>query len=93
MVFRKIIGIIVNAAFPINKELPLLDPVSHPIEPHVNGLGATLFHGGVGNTGSASVIGLNWCGRLRVAHVGQDGAQGSTVFSIEEKSAEFGFSS
>ena len=74
MVLRKIIGIVLNAASPINKEVTLLDPVSYPIKTHVNGLGAPLLHGGVDDASCTRVVGLDRRGRLRVAHVGQDGA-------------------
>ena len=44
VMFAKIIGVILVAWAPIDKELALGDAVSDPVESHVNCLGSSLFY-------------------------------------------------
>jgi hypothetical protein len=74
MLFGEVIGQIVRATAPMDDELALGHAIAHPIEVHVNGLGATLFDGVVGNASGTGVVGLNGGGRLGVAHVGEESA-------------------
>ena len=92
MVFGKIIGIIINAAFPINKKITLFDAIAHPIKTHIDCFRAALFDSRVDDAGCASVVGLDGGGRLRMAQVFEDRAQHGAVFGIEKECAEFSFS-
>ena len=65
----EIIGIIFVSSSPVDQKFSLVDAVAHPIESHVDGLGAALFDRGVGDAGGAGIVGLYWGGRLRVAQV------------------------
>ena len=67
MMFCEIIGIIVNAASPVDQKFTLANPVADPIESHVDCFGAALFDRGIDDSGGASVVGLNGSGRLGVA--------------------------
>jgi hypothetical protein len=53
-------GSIVFATTPVDNELALLDAVLCQVETHLDGSGATLFYGFVGDTGCADVVGLDW---------------------------------
>ena len=69
----------------------MLCAVFDPVETHVDGFGAALFDGVIGDASGASVVGLDWSGRLRVAHFEQCGAEHGGVFGIVEECAKFGF--
>ncbi len=68
MVLGEVIGIVVETTAPVDDELAVGDAVFNPVETHVDGFGAALFDGIVGNSGGASIIGLDGGGRLRVTH-------------------------
>jgi hypothetical protein len=42
----------------------LAHAVAYPVKAHVNGFGAALLHGVIGNARGSAVIGLNGSGRL-----------------------------
>ena len=69
----------------------LAHAVTNPIEAHVNGFGSALFDRVVDNTGGAGIVGLDRCGRLRMAHVMECSAEPSCILSIVEEGAQFGF--
>ena len=70
--FCEIIGIIVSAASPIHQEFAIFNPVTDPVEAHVNGFGTALLDSVVDNTSGTCVVGLDWSGGLRVAEVFED---------------------
>lgn len=93
MVLGEVIGEIVFAFGPIDKKMALADAITDPIKTHVDGLGATLFDGVIGNAGSTSIVSVNTCGILRVSKFGQSDAKGSAILQVVEKRAKFSFSS
>ena len=90
--FGEIVSEVVAAAAPVNIEVALLDAVLDPVEAHVDCLGATLLHGLVGDSGCTRVVSLHRSGALWVTHVDECGTKGGSIFAVEEKGAEFGFS-
>lgn len=67
MMLGKIVSAIEDAFFPVDVELALADAIADPIEAHVNGFGALLLHGVVGDAGSGAVVSDNGRGWLRMA--------------------------
>ena len=45
VVFCGVVAKVNGARGPVDMELPLIDAVAEPIEPHVNGFGTVLFDG------------------------------------------------
>ena len=89
--FRKIIGIILNATFPVDQKFAMLDSVANPIKVHVDCFGAALFNGGVDDTSGTSVVRLDGGGRLWVTEVVQDGAQHGAIFGVEKECSKLRF--
>jgi hypothetical protein len=76
----------------VDEELALADAVADPIEANVDGFGAPLFDGIIGNACSTFIVSLDGCGWLGVAKLSKGGAQHVCILSIEEKGAKFTFS-
>jgi hypothetical protein len=68
VVFGEVIGEIVFTGAPVNDELVLLDSIADPVESHVNCFGSALFDCFVDNASGTSIVGLDWCGCLWMAH-------------------------
>jgi len=79
-----VVGEVVVAFAPVDKEVALADAVSNPIEPHVHGFRAALFDGVVTDAGGTCVVGLDGSGWLRMTHVGQNGAEHGGLFAVVE---------
>ena len=58
MMFREVISLVENAFFPIDEELFLADAVAGPIKSHVDGFGAFLLNGVIGDAGGCAVVRL-----------------------------------
>ena len=82
VMFAKIIGVILVAWAPMDKELALGDAVSDPVESHVNCLGSSLFHRVQGETHGHFVVGLDRCGWLGVSHFGEGCSDGTGLSRI-----------
>jgi hypothetical protein len=91
VMFSEVVSQIVSAAAPVDKELALGDAVSDPVEAHVDGFGAALFDGVVGNARGTGVVGLDGSGWLGMSHLGEGGPEPGTIFGIVEEGAKFGF--
>ena len=91
MVFGNIIGKVGFSGFPMDIELALSYTVPDPVETHVDGAGAVLLDGVVGDAASGGIVSLDWCGRLGVAHVGKSTTEDDTFFDGNEEAAVFGF--
>jgi hypothetical protein len=90
MMFGEVICEFVSTASPVNEELTLFDAIFDPVKTHVRCFGSALFHCVVGNSGRASIIGLDWCSGLWMPHVMQNGAKHGGFVAIVEKGAELG---
>jgi hypothetical protein len=93
MVFGEVIGVIVNASAPVDEKFAIFDAIADPVETHIDGFGSALFDGIICNSRCASIIGLNWCGSLRMAHIFEGCAEHCAVFAVVKECAKFGFSS
>ena len=67
--FCEIIAQVFSAGAPVYVELMLMDAITDPVEPHIHGLGAALFHGVVCKAGGCGVVGFDGRGWLRMTHV------------------------
>ena len=68
MVFGEVVSLVEAAFFPVDVELTLADAVADPIKPHVDGLGALLFDGVIGDAGGGAVVSLDrrrWLGMAK----------------------------
>ncbi len=67
MMLGEVISQVVRALFPVDAELALADPISNPVEAHVDGFRAALFDAVIDDAVSYLVVGLDRCGRLGMA--------------------------
>jgi hypothetical protein len=64
-----------------------------PIKAHVDGFGVALFDSVINDAGSTTVVNLEGCRWLWMAHLVQDDTEGNALLAgIEETGAQFGFS-
>ena len=91
MMFGEVVGEVFGSWRPVNDELLLLDAIFDPVETHVHGSGAALFHRVVDDAGCCGVVGFDWRGWLRVAELFERGAHGGGFGAVEEERADFGF--
>ena len=91
VMFGVVVTHVVGAGAPINVKLALFYSVLYPVESHVDGFGADLFAGFVGNGDCCGVVYLDWCCRLGVAEFFQDDADGNCFFAVVEQGTNFGF--
>ena len=75
----------------MDDELALLYSVLDPVETHVDGFGAPLFDGGIGNAGGTCIVRLDQCGALGMSHVFKGLAEYGTVFAVVEQRSGLGF--
>ena len=71
--------------------MALADTVLNLIKTHVNSFGSILFDGPVGETLSGGIVNLHWGRWLRVTHLGESGANGHKLLSVEISGSDFGF--
>ena len=67
VMLAKIIRLVGCARFPVDGELSLVNSVFEPVEPHVDGFGASLFDGVVEDPLSTLVVGDDGCSWLGMA--------------------------
>ena len=65
--FSKVVGVVEFAFLPVDVELFLIHAVAYPVKTHVDGFGAFLFNGIVGDTGGSCIISTYGCGWLRMS--------------------------
>jgi len=87
----EIISIIVGPFSPKNDELALSNTIPEPVRAHVNGLGAALFDGGIGEPRGNFVVSLDGGSRLWVAHVGEGCPEHTGILGSVEAGSEFRF--
>jgi len=56
MVLGEVVSEIALTFGPVDEELALTNAVAYPVELHVHGFGATLFHGVIGDAGGCTVV-------------------------------------
>ena len=84
-VFRKVF----SSFLPVQAELVLFNEAAHPLETHVKNLGALPAHVADEGAVGGRDIGLDWGGRLRVAHFYEDRADGNSLLDVEENHSSF----
>ena len=80
----KVVGLVECAAAPVDDKLPLSYAIAYPVEAHVDGFGAALLHGIVGDAGGGAIVGYDGRGRLGMAHFFETGAEGASILTIVE---------
>ena len=96
MVFgREVLGEVISKVFgyllPEQAELILFDSSAHPVILHVKVLGAFPAHVVGEDAVGGCAVGLDWGGRLRVAHLGEGSADGEGLLAVEENRTGFCF--
>ena len=89
--FGEVISEVVGAFAPVDEKLSLGDTVADPIKTHIHCFGSTLFDGVVADAGGAGVVRLDGSSGLRVAHVGEGGAEHGGFLTVLEERTEFSF--
>ena len=69
MFFSWIIGEVGFGGFPIDVELTLLAPISHPMDAHIGAFKVFGFHRFIQNTPGGGIVGFDRGGALWVPHV------------------------
>ena len=87
----EVIGKVFGSLLPVQAELILLDAAAHPVETHVKGFGALLAHVAGEDAVGGRAVGLDWDGRLRVAHFDEIYADGNSLLAVEENCSSLGF--
>ena len=81
VVLGEIITQVGGSFLPVVDEVSLAGVVAHPVKSHVNDLGASLLHFGVGNAAGALIVCLDWSRRLWVAHLFKVNPDGLVVLA------------
>jgi hypothetical protein len=91
MVFGEVVSFVKASFHPIDVKLFLADAVTNPVEPHVNGLGSTLFDSVIGDANGGVVVCLDRSRGLGVAHFFEAGADGTSILEVVEEGTQFRF--
>ena len=90
-VLGEVIGKVFGSPLPVQAELILIDVADHPVESHAKGLGAFPVYVAGEDAVGGRAVGLDWGGRLRVAHFDEGCADGNSLLAVEENRSSFGF--
>ena len=90
-VLGEVIGKVFGSLMPVQAELILLDAAAHLVEAHVKGLGALPTYVAGDDAVGGRAVGLDWGGRLRVAHFDEGCADGNSLLDVEENRSSFSF--
>ena len=90
MVFGEIVGEIGFSGCPENLEVSLFDAIAYPVETHVDGPGALLVDGIVGDSAGGRVVGLNGRGVLWISHFVERGAKDFAFIRVDAEACDFG---
>ena len=85
VMFSKVVSKVILPSVPINAKLALFGPVTEPVEAHINGLGALLFHSIVDNAIGSIVVSLEQGGWLGEPHGAQTITDRHCFLSIHEE--------
>jgi hypothetical protein len=91
-VLGEVVSKVIGPLPPVDGELALCNTIADPIEAHVNGFGASLFYGSIGNARRTGVVSLDGSGRLWMSHVCKGCSEPSGFLAVMEESAKFRFS-
>ena len=89
-VIGEVIGKVFSSLLLVEAELVLIDVAAHPVEAHVKRFGALLAHVVSEDTLGGCALGLDWVGRLWVAHFDEGRADGKSLLAVEEDCSSFG---
>ena len=91
---REVLGELICKVFssflPVQAELVMFDAAAHLVETHVKILGALPAHVSNENAVGGCAVGLDWGGRLRVAHFNEGRVDGNRLLAVEENCSSFG---
>ena len=79
----KVISKVFGSPLPVQAKLILFDSAAHPVESHVNVVGAFPAHVAVEDAMGGCNVGLRQGGRLRVTHLGEDSTDGDGLLANE----------
>ena len=82
-VIIEVIGKVFSFFLPIQTELVLFDEAAHPVEMHVKILVVLPAHVVSEDAVGGCAVGIDWGGRLRVAHLDAGRSDGNSLLSIE----------
>ena len=86
----ELIGKIFIFFLTVQAELFMFDTTAHSVETHVKSFGALPAHVAVKDAVVGRAVGLDRCGRLRVAHFDEGRADGNSLMSVEGNHSSFG---
>ena len=89
-VIGEVIGKVFSSLSPVEAELALIYAAAHPLEENVKSFVALPAHIAGEDSVGGCAIGLDWGGRLRVAHFDEGRADGNILVAIEEYHSSFG---
>ena len=91
VVFCGVICKIVLCTFPVDVELILLLSIPNPVEAHIHRLGSALNYCVGEYANSTFIVELEWSWALGVAHFGEGGSHGNSVFGVDKAGSCFRF--
>ena len=91
VVLGDIVNQVVFSGGPENDEVALACAVLYPMEPHVDGLGMTVFDFVIGKSHCCLVVDHEWRRRLWMAHLLEGNTHGTRFFRGAKGGSDFGF--
>ena len=91
MMLGEVVGFVETSFLPVDVELSLTDTVADPVVAHVDGFGAFLLDGVIGNAGSGGIVSGNRGWRLGVAEFFEGDSDWAGLFAVVEEGRKFSF--
>jgi hypothetical protein len=91
MMFGSIVSSVVGSWMPVVAELALGVMAQQPVESHVHCFGAAWLNVVGDNAMGCTVVGLDGCGRLLVAHLFEEVSHGDSFMGVNVKGTKFSF--
>jgi hypothetical protein len=92
MMFCEIIRQVAFSVLPYHSELSLENAILHPIESHVNALGATMLDSAVGDASSRRIVLCDGSSTLGMAHFCEGGSKRTGFLGVVKEGSQFRFS-
>ncbi len=89
--FGPVVGLVGGSRVPVVSKLALAITAAKPMESHVHCFGAASLDVVGDDTMCCSVVGLDGCGRLLVAHLFEEVLHGDCFMGVDIQGAKFGF--